>query len=1045
VRPRRLELTAFGPFAGREVVDFDALADAGLFLVTGLTGAGKTSLLDALSFALYGRVPGTRRPDRLRSDHAPPELPTEVALEFALAGTDWRVTRSPAHERARRRGAGTTTQKPTATLSRRDASGAWAPVCVGVEEVGLSVTATLGMDADQFAQVVVLPQGEVSQALCADAREREKLLSSLFATRRFERVAERLAERARDAEALAARGTERCEGLRAEAALRWREIAKELDLDDLDEQPGSSAALKGLAARAAEAEGEVAVQTRDAQATARECSLALRQGEWAAGLWSRWRHAEGLLAALDAEAGTITALRVRLHAAEAAAPCAPLLTAGQTAALDAATARRDAERARTALAPALDALPAPLRPSPLREVAPLPQDVEPTVRSWGGAPELEALLRELQAHQVRVGQVAPLTELARTARAAQARSEAAEDAALAAAEVAEAEAEALDATAHQTARRLAEASEAAGRLPALRADAERLGRAALAAARAERLAEEWTGARTAALDAAEAAAAAEALQLALLRASLAGMAGRLAQDLQAGRACPVCGSCDHPAPAGDAGVITDDALHAAERDARAARTRAERAGATRDEVLARLTAARAEAGGVDAASAHAAADLRASEWERAEADARRTGPLQARLDGCEQDRALARDRATAQRALVAEQRATRTAEALRAADAEAAVAAVIGPPEQPEALRAADAQAAVQPAALAGLAGALQGAEVALDHALGVGDAALAAARSGERADAEAASCAGRAEALARLQGFADVAAVRVALMDGGERAAARAKVQDHDDGRRLAQATLADPEVAGLAGGVAPDLAALERAHTDAAQANDAAVERRTAVQRAAAELRTLLANHTTAERALGPALDDARRLRHLADVCRGTGNTRRMSLERFVLAAALEDITALASVRLAAMTDGRYTLRHSDERAKGGAASGLSILVRDAFTGREREVGTLSGGETFQAALALALGVTDAVTARGAVALDTLFVDEGFGSLDPEALELAMAELDRLREGGRMVGVISHVAALRERIPVGLHVLRTPQGSHIQPVGEPGETDDR
>ena len=122
MRPRRLELTAFGPFAGREVVDFDALADAGLFLVTGPTGAGKTSLLDALSFALYGRVPGTRRPDRLRSDHAPPELATEVALEFALAGTDWRVTRSPAHERARRRGPGTATQKPTATLSRRDAS-----------------------------------------------------------------------------------------------------------------------------------------------------------------------------------------------------------------------------------------------------------------------------------------------------------------------------------------------------------------------------------------------------------------------------------------------------------------------------------------------------------------------------------------------------------------------------------------------------------------------------------------------------------------------------------------------------------------------------------------------------------------------------------------------------------------------------------------------------------------------------------------------------------------------------------------------------------
>ena len=135
--------------------------------------------------------------------------------------------------------------------------------------------------------------------------------------------------------------------------------------------------------------------------------------------------------------------------------------------------------------------------------------------------------------------------------------------------------------------------------------------------------------------------------------------------------------------------------------------------------------------------------------------------------------------------------------------------------------------------------------------------------------------------------------------------------------------------------------------------------------------------------------------------------------------------------------MTDGRYTLRHSDERTRGGGASGLSITVHDAFTGTEREAGSLSGGETFQASLCLALGVAEVVQRHaGGVHLDTLFIDEGFGSLDADALEQAMGELDALREGGRMVGVISHVPALRERITSGIAVTKTASGSDARVV---------
>jgi exonuclease SbcC len=155
-------------------------------------------------------------------------------------------------------------------------------------------------------------------------------------------------------------------------------------------------------------------------------------------------------------------------------------------------------------------------------------------------------------------------------------------------------------------------------------------------------------------------------------------------------------------------------------------------------------------------------------------------------------------------------------------------------------------------------------------------------------------------------------------------------------------------------------------------------------------------------------------------------------ISLQRWVLSAHLAEICRYANQRLELMTSGRYQLRLSDGGGRGGRQAGLGLRVLDAYTGEEREVSSLSGGETFQASLALALGVADTVQAHaGGVRLEALFIDEGFGSLDPDNLQLALDELDRLREGGRMIGVISHVAALRERIRAGIQVSGGERGS--------------
>ncbi|HYQ32346.1 MAG TPA: SbcC/MukB-like Walker B domain-containing protein, partial [Lapillicoccus sp.] len=189
----------------------------------------------------------------------------------------------------------------------------------------------------------------------------------------------------------------------------------------------------------------------------------------------------------------------------------------------------------------------------------------------------------------------------------------------------------------------------------------------------------------------------------------------------------------------------------------------------------------------------------------------------------------------------------------------------------------------------------------------------------------------------------------------------------------------------------------------------------------------------------ALEPLVAEATRVRQLADLCCGSGaNGLRMELSAFVLAARLEKVATLANERLRVMGDGRYQLAHSDDLAAGGRRSGLGLVVRDQWTGQVRDTASLSGGESFMASLALALGLADAVREEaGGFDLNTLFIDEGFGTLDDESLEQVMAVLDGLRDGGRCVGVVSHVSDLRSRVPAQVRVDKTSTGSSVTVLG--------
>ncbi|MBQ1124054.1 AAA family ATPase, partial [Streptomyces sp. B15] len=203
MRLHRLTLTAFGPFSGTHTVDFDTLSSAGLFLLHGPTGAGKTSVLDAVCFALYGGVPGARQQPggTLRSDHADPRTRTQVVLDLTVAGRRLELTRAPEQLRPKARGTGLTRERARCELRVLDpATGEWHGLSRSHQEIGEEIGQALGMSKEQFCQVVLLPQGDFARFLRSGAEDRAKLLGRLFDTGRFAAVEEELARRRKSAQ-----------------------------------------------------------------------------------------------------------------------------------------------------------------------------------------------------------------------------------------------------------------------------------------------------------------------------------------------------------------------------------------------------------------------------------------------------------------------------------------------------------------------------------------------------------------------------------------------------------------------------------------------------------------------------------------------------------------------------------------------------------------------------------------------------------------------------------------------------------------------------
>ena len=914
MRPLRLTLSAFGPYAAETTLDLEKLGKGGLYLITGDTGAGKTTIFDAITYALYDHSSsGIREGSMLRCKYADDKTPTFVELEFEVHGVRYTVRRNPEYQRPKARGEGMTTEKADATLTYPDDR----PPVTKAKDVTAAVQEIIGLDYNQFSQIVLIAQGQFTKLLNASTEERSRIFRKLFRTQRYAQLQERLQA---EASALNQQRTAQnakldsllgglqfspedpdAEALRALCAQTVPETALAL-LDTLTARQAAALEEAGTALQATEAQLDTVQQQLGAAAQAQRLAqqLAARQAELAA--------AKPALDAARAEADR--------HA-------------GDAAQLDALTAQ--VTQAQSALA-AYDALDTLCR-----------QQTE--ARAAARLAAAQAHKRRTQLDSLNAALAAAEAELAALADA---------DTRLLALQTRSAQ--------------LAQRGEALAKLEQRLADCQRQAKAA-------HKAQESYRAAAAAQD--EARARRDALE----RAFLDAQAGLLAESLVEGAPCPVCGSTHHPARALLPHTAPTQAqVEAARQAAAEADRQAQNASATAQSALAAANEAKtslrrdaetllperftAPEGTVpltfalmtnvlaeeNAALQTAQTDCKA-QCRQAEADCRRKAQLEA-------------DR----------QAKTRQRPALEQAAAEA------------------DRSAAAQNASADALEGQIAERRAALPYS--------------RRADAQA--------ALDKLE--ADRSTLRTG-MDTAQRklkqaeqtvAAAEAAVEALTAQQTAAQKELPARSAEELTAQQTELTAARETLRSREKQLSAQLLpNRKTAAQyRAAAEARQTLESRWQWVSAL-------------AATAGGTLTSKqKIKLEAYIQMNYLDRILRYANTRLMQMTAGQYELERigaENQRSQ----SGLDLGVIDHYNGTRRSVKTLSGGESFKASLALALGLSDEVqSSAGGIRLDTLFLDEGFGSLDEESLELAIRVLSGLTEGDRLVGIISHVAALKDRI---------------------------
>ena len=1020
MRPIRLSLQAFGPFATTEIVDFRSALEFGLFGIYGQTGAGKSTLFSAISFALFG-VPTRidQEPRSLRSDHAAADLPTEVEFVFELGTKTYLIRRRPAQERPKARGEGTTSDAAEASLFDVtgipiEALGSGQSGRVIAEKkvslVGQQIEALLGYGAEQFRQIVLLPQGKFETFLAAKTDMRVEILRELFDVKIYRDLAAQLKE----------------EAAQAERALRDQ---RALYMVRLEEQGFESSEALALGITSAEAQVEEKRRLQTVAEAAQEAARnALTEAEQIEKAFAGVDSALQALDTLEVKTVEVDALAKKVAAVTKALQAQDLEAAWHNAERDS----RDASKAATEAGGALETA------ANTRQEAALI-----LAQATAGKERLQSVqadMTRLEEIEAKVGQAVEL----QAAFDGAAREEVRAKGALAESERTRAKLissiDAADQRLDQARKSEATRGKLTGELAVV--NQELLKSSALAKAQ-RAVAEADAKVQAATSELAEKTKAAEDADAALSEAEARlsrTQAIILAEKLTDGSPCPVCGSHDHPTPARGTPEQTGltEAFRSAQTEAKAAAEAKVRAESELNNCRTRLDEKK-RALDEQERPERSSSDLEAKKTQliselAAIGEAVDLDAMAGRLAELKLELKESETIETAARSVAGKAEATSAA---AGAKRDIVVGAL------PEGLRTPEAVAARRAALLREQRQLSDALENATQR-----DQTASEALTRAQEQLEAAKRAREAEALREAKARGDfIARLReVGLDEAGYTgckvhfltlAADRQIVSDHREALIAARTTWQNAKAA-CVGRERPDLTPLVQAQDDASEAVKAAnselAETATkveALKRFRASLAEALARTEVLEVETGP-------LRWLADLANGK-NDFNMTLETFAIAAMFDRVLEAANMRLDPMTRGRYRLERGVEGSNGRGKRGLEIEVFDINTGKARPTSTLSGGETFISALALALGLADVVESlSGKIRMDTIFIDEGFGSLDTEngagTLDQVIQVLAALTEGSRAVGLISHVGLVQEAIPQGFYVRSTPSGSSVE-----------
>ncbi|MEW5009414.1 MAG: SMC family ATPase [Cycloclasticus sp.] len=1019
MKPLQLTIQAFGPFAGTETINFESLGSNPLFLINGPTGAGKSSILDAICFALYGQSSGTERdPMQLRCDRADARVLTEISLEFSLADKRYKIRRVPTQQRAKLRQQGTTTQQTEAQFWQILSHGeSQLLVAKKANEVSTQVRDLIGLNVEQFRQVMVLPQGKFVELLNADSSQREKIFSQLFQTQAYKRIEEQLKLQAA--------------GIRQAVDQHRNQIKGVLKLAGADSEQCLETLIDGLKPSL-----EAGLQDKNTALTSlQKRSSEKHSAETLLASFTTLKTKQVELAQKTTQQASYAAKQERLDQAVKAQKINPLYQQLRQQHLGFEKIKQQRENAKHSLQ-AKQQLQISAE-EVLAEAKQNQQAVEGLQLQYRDLSQQQGRLLELNQAQQQQQQAAEELRLSQERRdkvALQQRQleqqQAQQQTRFEQLVLAQQEFAPKQLRLHQLEQQLIQRKQWD--------DLQQQGD--VLAKDVDSLAADFTEKEQAAEQAAVFSQQCEYRWH-------SGQAALLAQSLKLEQPCPVCGSKQHPQPAQVVESEQPCSLQQVE-DARLVETsKKQLQQRSHDQLLAAKNKVlhcqqqmqdmqQQLLGLVDT-------PLAALQQQYKQLQTEVQLLLDQQRDKTVIEQALGKFNMQLlnieQRLLGAEQdyQTSCTQQAVSSAAADHLASQIPAQYRDQQCLET----------ELAGLAETIQGLNTRLEQAsqqqADARSACDRASSSLQSLDSQQAQAKQQCQQLTRQwtealsqSDFATPSELQAALLEEFEQQSLQGDLEQYRSSCDRLKGVIKQLN-SDLAGKVAPDIEQINVLLEQQQQAYQAADEAWSELDKRSSQL-SLVQQELQAAKLKNAELDAQYAvIGTLSEVANGQTDNK-ISLQRFVLSVLLDDVLIQASKRLNLMSKGRYRLVRKEQRAKGNKASGLELEVDDEYSGKSRSVSTLSGGESFMAALSLALGLSDVVQSyAGGIKLDALFIDEGFGSLDTESLDLAINSLIELQASGRMIGIISHVSELKEQMPLRLDVVPSLDGSRVKVFG--------